>query len=98
MRRAVPALITTVIGLGALASFKAAPGSAIHISSAPVTPTTTPATTPPRTPATVPSARAPNTNAPSTTPTTVAPAAATRTIDGDAYQNRYGTVQVRVTL
>ena len=91
MRRAVPAVIATFIGLGALASFKSTPGvpgksaSALHlkgssaVGAAPAPGTAT--TAPPPT---------------GTTPTTST--GAVRTVDGDPFDNRYGTVQVRVSL
>jgi uncharacterized protein with FMN-binding domain len=104
VRRAVPAILLTLLGLGALASFKSSPGAGgkVTIAAAPPHATTTPSTAPPRTnppatnaPATNPSA----TNPPATSPpTTQAPATTTRTVDGDPVDNNYGTVQVRVTL
>ena len=112
MRRAVPAIIATVVGLLALMSFKSAPSTAIKSASAQVTKPTTPAATAPPTnpPATnppttrAPASTTPATNgpplAPTTSPTTAPPANANtvRTIDGDPFANQYGTVQVRVTL
>jgi len=91
MRRAVSAVIATFIGLGALASFKSTPGvpgksaSALHLkgSSAVGVPP------PPGTATTAPPATR-------TTPTTSS--GAVRTVDGDPFDNRYGTVQVRVSL
>ncbi len=104
MRRAFPAVIVTLIGLGALASFKSSPGvpgksaSALHlkrssaVGAAPPRSTTT--TAPPA------SGSAPTVGGTSpatgTTPTTRA--GAVRTVDGDPFANQYGTVQVRVTL
>ena len=90
MRRAVPVLITTVLGLGALASFKGAPGGATHITAASVPAATAPAATP--------STATPGSSASTVpSPATTVPSA-TRTVDGDTYSNRYGAVQVRVTL
>jgi uncharacterized protein with FMN-binding domain len=96
VRRAVPAGIITLIGLGALASFKSSPGvhklSSAHggkggraVAAAP----------PPGTATSAPLSRGlgPVTG---TTPSTSA--GAVRTIDGDPVDNPYGTVQVRVTL
>jgi uncharacterized protein with FMN-binding domain len=89
MRRAVPALVITMIGLGALASFKSSPSVAAKPAASAITPnqTTTPPTGAPP-PGTVPSTG----SAPTTT------TGATRTVDGDPVDNQYGTVQVRVTL
>jgi uncharacterized protein with FMN-binding domain len=89
MRRAVPALVITMIGLGALASFKSAPSVASKPAASAITPrqTTTPPTGAPPT-GTVP----PTGSGPTTT------TGATRTVDGDPVDNQYGTVQVRVTL
>ncbi len=101
MRRAVPAVILTLIGLGALATFKStAPAST---TSAAAHTHTTPTTTPPATapPPTEPPAgggnESPGTSGP---PATSAPPSnnATRTVDGDPVDNQYGTVQVRLTL
>jgi uncharacterized protein with FMN-binding domain len=94
MRRVVPALMLTVIGLIGLASFKssapatsaAAPGLKASASPAPTT-TAPPATAPPP---------AGTGTRPATSPPTAAPAA--QTYDGDAVDNRYGTVQVRITV
>ena len=100
MRRSVPAVIVTFIGLGALLSFKSSPGapkssSALPVdrsgavAAAPPPDTTTPATGTTPAPGTTPT---PTT----TTPTTGGNTA--RAVDGDPVDNRYGTVQVRVTL
>ena len=88
MRRAAPTIVITVIGLAALASFKSSPGVGPTSPAAAVTPdrtTTPPSSAPPAT------AGPPTTSVPTT-------GAATRTVDGDPVDNRYGTVQVRVTL
>jgi len=100
MRRATPAVIATLIGLGALASFKSTPGvpgksaSALHLkgSSAGSHADTTTTAPPVRgsTPAT-------GGTSPATAPPTTR-AGAVRTVDGDPFDNRYGTVQVRVSL
>jgi uncharacterized protein with FMN-binding domain len=96
MRRAVPAVIVTFIGLAALLSFKSSPGapkssSALHIKRSGAVA----AAPPPSTTTTAPPA-AGSTPDTGTTPTTRA--GAVRTVDGDPFDNRYGTVQVRVTL
>src|SRR5947207_2568286 len=91
MGRAVSAVIATFIGLGALASFKSTPGvpgksaSALHLKGS----SAVGAAPPPGTATTAPPATG-------TTPTTSA--GAVRTVDGDPFDNRYGTVQVRVSL
>ncbi|MCU1468119.1 MAG: FMN-binding domain protein [Actinomycetia bacterium] len=98
MNRAVPAVIATVIGLGALATFKSSPSlpakstSASHIKRGAVAGAAPPVRT---TTSALP--RTGGTHAVTgTTPTTRA--SAVRTIDGDPFDNQYGTVQVRVTL
>jgi uncharacterized protein with FMN-binding domain len=104
MRRVVPALILTAVGLGALASFHAAPQTHIqHIAATapPLPPTTDPATVPPTTSAPPRSTKPPASAPPPTqAPTTTTPPVsnAVRTVDGDPFDNQYGTVQVRVTL
>jgi uncharacterized protein with FMN-binding domain len=103
VRRALPAAVITLVGLGALASFKSSPGiatkplsSAIIRNRAAPPSTTSPTNTSPTT-------VSPDTSVPSseTTPTAAAPTTTTaglRTVDGDPAFNEYGTVQVRVTL
>ena len=110
MRRAVPAVIATLVGLGALLSFKSSPISARSTASRASHRSGSATTAPPRrsstTTAPPPSGNtspntSPATNPPATNgPTTPATAAnhTTRTIDGDPFDNQYGTVQVRVTL
>ncbi len=90
MRRAVPAVVITMIGLGALATFKSSPSIATKHAAGAISPgrATTPATGPPPRGTGVPATGA----GPTTT------GGATRTVDGDAVDNQYGTVQVRVTL
>src|SRR4051812_48702396 len=98
MRRAVPAVIATLIGLGALLTFKSSPGvPSGSAATQPIKHRATPPAGPPRgTATTAPQSTA--TPAP-TAPTATAPrSSATRTVDGDPFDNRYGTVQVRVTL
>ena len=103
MNRAIPAAIITVVGLGALASFKSTSGLPTKSSSALVVPrSTAPASTAPPRSATSPTTapQSPGQTSPGTTPTTGAPATTsqTRTLTGDPVGNRYGTVQVKVTL
>jgi uncharacterized protein with FMN-binding domain len=107
MRRAVPALILTAVGLTALASFRSTPAAPVKSSAAAITPhskspstsappTNTPTTGPPtNTPTTSPPTNAPATGPPTNAPTT---GSAARTLTGDPFDNRYGTVQVQVTL
>ena len=87
MRRAAPTIVITVVGLAALASFKSSPSVGPTSPAAAIAPdrTTTPPSSAP------PATSAPTTGAPTT-------GAATHTVDGDPVDNRYGTVQVRVTL
>jgi uncharacterized protein with FMN-binding domain len=106
MRRAVPAVVISVIGLAALATFKTTPASSANASRAlaPATTTTPPGAAPPPTTATTPPTSGPprrsrTTTPPATTPpTTAAPSPATRTITGQAVDNQYGTVQVQITV
>ena len=91
MRRALPAVLLTLAGLGALGMFHSAAPAATRTATA--APATTPAATAPPPDGTTPT--------PDTTPTpTTVPSSgsATKTYDGDAYDNRYGTVQVRITV
>ena len=93
MRRVVAALVVTVIGIWLVLSFKSSPVSRV---------TATPPTT------TVPAASAQNAGQPpagppppgpgTATTTTAQGASGTRTINGDAFSNRYGDVQVAVVL
>ncbi|MDQ6928724.1 MAG: FMN-binding protein [Actinomycetota bacterium] len=97
MRRAVPILLATLLGLVLILNFRTSPGSTVLTSpTGPTTPgevkPTTTSTTTSRPPAGAP----PNPLSPSTTSP---PATLTnRTVEGPAEENRYGTVQVRVTL
>jgi uncharacterized protein with FMN-binding domain len=97
MRRAVPAILLTLLGLGALASFKTTPGVSGTIKiSAPPPRGSTPTTAPPPTTA---KRSTHATNPPATAPpTTQPPVTTTRTLTGDPIDNRFGTVQVRVTM
>ena len=98
MKRAIPAAILTVIGLGALASFTSTTGLPVKSSaSAVVVPrSSTPASTAPPSGATTPTTNAPG----STTPSKTSPSTATqtKTLTGTAADNEYGTVQVQVTM
>jgi uncharacterized protein with FMN-binding domain len=105
MRRAVPAVIITAVGLGALASFHSTPAGPVKSAGATLVPgSTTPATAAPPDPG--PTAQTPTTQTgPTQTPTTQTrptqtptTGGATRTLTGDPVDNRYGTVQVQVTL
>jgi len=111
VRRSLPILVATVLGLGLLASFHTTPSQTVLSAPAPVSPappTTTgnpPAGGPPNgqdgfgfpsRPS--PSSTAPPSATPSPTTTTTAPATDTRVVDGPVEVNRYGPVQVRVTL
>jgi uncharacterized protein with FMN-binding domain len=90
MRRVFAAIVLTLIGLGALASFKSSPAVGPKRSATAITRhrALTPSTGAPP-PATRP---LPTSSSPTTT------SGATRTVDGDPVDNRYGTVQVRVQL
>jgi uncharacterized protein with FMN-binding domain len=90
MRRAVPAAIITVVGLGALATFKsAAPGVVKSTGAHPRTrASTVPATAPSR----------PSSHSGPVPKAPPASASTTRTATGDVIENQYGPVQVRVTL
>jgi uncharacterized protein with FMN-binding domain len=102
MRRAIPAVVITVAGLGALASFHSTPAGPVKSAGAALVPgSTTPATAAPPNPEPGPASQTPATQTPATqTPATRAPTTggATRTLTGDPVDNRYGTVQVQVTL
>ncbi len=96
LRRAVPAGIITLIGVGALASFKSSPGVARSSSLHQSTGSGVTAAAPPPGGATTTPPSGGSGTATATTPSTRA--GAVRTIDGDPVDNPYGTVQVRVTL
>ena len=97
MGKAIPAAIITAVGLGALAAFKSSPGLPASKPAAATPSASTPATAPP---ATAPTTTAPPASSAPTAPNATTPttASATRTVTGDPEQNRYGTVQVQVTL
>jgi uncharacterized protein with FMN-binding domain len=89
MRRALPAIAGTVLGLAALLGYKSTPprGRAHSVSmSVSAPPSTSPSTSPP--PPTAPTT--------SKAPVTTLPTE--RTVDGPAILNRYGTVQVEVKV
>ena len=92
MRRALPVLAITAIGVGALAAFHSSTPASGNLAALPPASTAPPATAPP------PAGTEP---APATTaPAPTSPSANTTkaTYDGEAVDNRYGTVQVRVTV
>ena len=111
MRRAVPAVVATAAALGLLATFHTTTGTATN-SAAALPPGSQPSATAPA--ATQPPATAPpprdrgddsegGTLPPATTPPATKPPAtgsqnATRTFDGPVVENRFGPVQVRVTV
>jgi hypothetical protein len=102
MNRAAPAVVVTLLGLLALATFKSSPGLPAKSATAQHVKSRSPASTAPprRTTSTAPPSSGSGTS-PATSPATSPPATsgnATRTIDGDPFDNPYGTVQVRVTL
>ena len=90
MRRSVPAVIITLIGMGALATFQTSPGVPAKSHSTLRTKRGAAAAAPPRDSST--------TTPPATGTTPTTHPGALRTIDGDPFDNPYGTVQVRVTL
>jgi uncharacterized protein with FMN-binding domain len=90
MRRSVPVVLITLIGLGALATFQSSPGVPAKSSSTLRTKRVVAAAAPPRDSST--------TTPPATGTTPTTRTGAVRTIDGDPVDNPYGTVQVRVTL
>lgn len=98
MRRAIPAFVITAIAVIALASFhSSAPASGKLATRTPGS--TAPAATAP--PPTSGSSETPATSPPSAPATTAPPPAGsteTKTYDGQAVDNQYGTVQVRITV
>jgi uncharacterized protein with FMN-binding domain len=91
MRRALPVLLATIVGLILLASF--------HTSSPSATATAPRLGAPPATvaPSSVAAGAAPPPRSSSSTDTTVAPKHS-RTIVGQTVDNRYGPVQVRIAV
>jgi uncharacterized protein with FMN-binding domain len=104
MKRAVPAAIITAVGLGALASFRTTTVPSTKASAAVVVPRpTVPASpTPPTTRIQPGPGSSTRTSPPVATPAPTAGQSTTvprtRTVTGDPSDNRYGTVQVQVTL
>jgi uncharacterized protein with FMN-binding domain len=92
MRRALPAIILTLIGLGVLAMFKSSPG--VPASQATTATTSTPADASGSATTTSP----PATGGPPASGTAPPGGSASRTVNGDPVDNQYGTVQVSVTL
>ena len=88
MRRAAPALIATGLALGLLASFHTTTGQSVATAPADASP--------PPAVGTTPAAGAPPSRS-SSSPSTTVPGTR-RTVDGDDETNRFGDVQVRVTL
>lgn len=92
MPRVVPAVILTIIGFIALATFKSTAPASSHAASAVKSRAShAPAGTAP--PATAPP---PASTGPRTSPPAAAPAS--HTYDGDPVDNQFGTVQVRITV
>jgi uncharacterized protein with FMN-binding domain len=88
MRRVVPVVIATLGVLGLLASFHSSPGTATRVATGTVVPNRPSASAPP------PPGPSSSTTSPSTAGTTTGP----RQIDGPVVSNRYGNVQVRITV
>lgn len=96
MPRAASAVVLTLVGLFALATFKTSPSSA---KSAALTPKRSVAATAPPNTGTNSSTSGSTPTSGSAGPNTTAGASPrTRTVDGDPIDNQYGTVQVRVTV
>lgn len=108
MRRTISVLLATVAGLVLLANFHTSPALTSPLAAGETTPTTRPADLdrpdggPPfgRGDLGAPPLSAPTSSVPNASPTTTVAAAAAgeRVLDGPVEQNRYGPVQVRVTL
>ena len=110
MRRSLPILLATMLGLVLLASFHTSPEQTVLSTPAPASPA--PPTTSGHPPAgappnggdglfpspTRPSSTVPSSAIPAPTTATTTPSAETRVVDGPVEVNRYGPVQVRVTL
>ena len=99
MNRVVAVLVATVGGLAVLFTFKTTPTAAKHVSFAPIGRQPA-ATAPPNSSGSGSSGSTPTTAAPGGTspPTTAAPAGASKTYDGQVFENQYGPVQVRVVM
>jgi uncharacterized protein with FMN-binding domain len=90
MRRVLPVVIATFGVLGLLASFHSSPGTATRLPTGRVSSNRPSASAPP-----------PQGPSPSTTPPSIPDAttgSAPRQIDGSVVSNRYGDVQVRITV
>lgn len=90
MRRSIPLLLATFVGLILLANFHSSPGR-VAVATAPQAgvPSPAPSTNPPSGAPPAPGSSSPPSSTSSGTP---------RTIDGAVVTNRYGDVQVRVSL
>lgn len=100
MKRVVPVLVATILGLGLLATFKTSPGASTK-SIASRLPKSTPTTAPPPSSAqTSPRQGSSTPTSPQISPQTTTPSTSsnTRTVTGDDEPNRYGDVQVQVTV
>ena len=114
LRRVLPTAAIAVVGAGALLSFQSTPGTPAPKSAAAIViPHSAPATTapPPPTTTTPASGSSPAPTTPATTPSATTPPASTppastpptvantvRTLTGDAFDARYGLLQVQVTM
>jgi len=97
MRRAVSVLLATVAGLVLLANFHTSPGLTSPTLPSDSRPGSSPADSNPPAGAS-PFGLSGSGGSPSTSTTTPATGGANRVIDGPTEENRYGPVQVRVTL
>jgi uncharacterized protein with FMN-binding domain len=101
MKKALPAVVLTALGLGALASFRSSTGLAVKSSAAAVVPSTTvPASAAPPSDGTTTTTAPRSQGTTATTPSSTTPATSTqtRTVTGTAVDNEYGTVQLQVML
>jgi len=97
MKRALPAILATLGGLGLLASFHTAGGTSRQTTAAAVTsPSVTTGSSPPSS-GTHPEATTPSGTAPQTT-TPVGTTSGHQQVDGPTISMKFGDVQVRVTL
>jgi uncharacterized protein with FMN-binding domain len=97
MRRAIPVLVGTAVGLVLLLSFHTSPATPTRTAHA------APATSPPAASAPPPTPTSPDTTSPASTtpqppPSTTTTPTARREVDGSTVSTRYGDVQVRVTV
>jgi uncharacterized protein with FMN-binding domain len=103
MRRTLTVLLATVATLVLLANFHTSPGQTASATAGEATPTSRVAEPDPPaggspSPSTSPTTAVPTTGPPATAPATTAPPTGDRVVDGPTEVNRYGPVQVRVTL